>query len=137
MHGQKIWLSASHIAGIDYKEADFLSRDKHSDMEWMLNKDIFQEIQNIYGDCDIDLFASKFNHQIDRYISFTPDKHAHAIDAFTIDWSNLKCYIFCPFSVIGQVLSKIERDMTEAVMIAPIWPTQTWFPKLIQLVCQD
>ena len=32
---KNIWLSASHIAGVDDIEADFLSRDKHSDMEWI------------------------------------------------------------------------------------------------------
>jgi hypothetical protein len=29
------WISACHVAGVENKEADFLSRDKNSDMEWM------------------------------------------------------------------------------------------------------
>ena len=133
---KNIWLSASHIAGVDNIEADFLSRDKHSDMEWMLNKEVFDKIQGIYGVCDIDLFASKHNKQLPRYSSYMPDKHAHVIDAFSVNWSHMKLYIFCPFSVMTQVLAKIERDKSEAVLIAPIWATQTWFPKLLHLICQ-
>ena len=51
--------------------------------------------------------------------------------------SHMKLYIFCPFSVMTQVLAKIERDKSEAALIAPIWATQTWFPKLLHLICQD
>jgi hypothetical protein len=32
------------------------------------NKEVFNKIQAIYGVCDIDLFASKHNKQLPRYI---------------------------------------------------------------------
>ena len=38
---KNIWLSASHIAGVDDIDADFSSRDKHSGMEWILNIEVF------------------------------------------------------------------------------------------------
>lgn len=104
---KNIWLSASHIAGVDDIDADFSSRDKHSGMEWILNKEVFNKIQAIYGVCDIVLFPSKHNKQLPRYSSYMPDKHAHAIDAFSVNWSHVKLYIFCPFSVMTQVLAKI------------------------------
>jgi uncharacterized membrane protein YbhN (UPF0104 family) len=61
--------SACHVAGAENKETDFLSRDKNSDMEWMLNTEVFQLVQKIFGNCDIDLFASKDNHQLSKYVS--------------------------------------------------------------------
>jgi hypothetical protein len=90
-----------------------------------------------FWNCDIDLFASKDNHQLSKYVSLLPDKYSEAVDAFSISWTNLKSYIFCPFSVLTQVLCKIERDNAEAIVVAPIWPTQTWFPKLLNLICRD
>lgn len=39
--------------------------------------------------------------------------------------------------VIGTVLQKIMTDRAEAILIAPIWPTQHWFPRLLQLICMD
>lgn len=47
------------------------------------------------------------------------------------------CYIFCPFSQIGSALQKISTDVTEAIVIALIWPTQHWFPQLLQMVCKQ
>ena len=134
---RNIWITANHIAGVDNGEADFLSRDKHSDTEWMLNPNIFKKIMQIYEGCNIDLFASKFNKQLPRYVSFTPDKHAKAIDAFSFDWTNLTPYIFCPFSLLTRVLQKLEKDRGEAVLVAPIWPTQPWFAKLLHLIVED
>nr|XP_034336017.1 uncharacterized protein LOC109617665 isoform X1 [Crassostrea gigas] len=39
--------------------------------------------------------------------------------------------------VIGTVLQKITTDRAEATLIAPIWPTQHWFPRLLQMICED
>jgi hypothetical protein len=58
---------------------DFLSKDKNSDMGWMLNTEVFQLAQKIFGKCDIDLFASKDNHQLSKYISYLPDKYSDLI----------------------------------------------------------
>ncbi|XP_062571921.1 uncharacterized protein LOC134233885 [Saccostrea cucullata] len=129
---RNIWLSASHIAGVENIEADYLSRHKNDDLEWMLDRNIFSQIENSFGKCDIDLFASKHNFQFMPYVSYSPDQHAKAIDAFSMDWSDLMCYIFCPFSLMGSVLQKITTDRAEAIVIAPIWPTQHWFPRLLQ-----
>lgn len=38
---RNIWLSANHIAGVENIEADYLSRHKNDDLEWMLNRKIF------------------------------------------------------------------------------------------------
>ena len=131
---KNIWISACHVAGVENKEADFLSRDKNSDMEWMLNTEAFQLVQKIFGNCDIDLFASKDNHQLSKYVSYLPDKYSEAVDAFSISWTNLKSYIFCPFSVLTQVLCKIEWDNAEAIVVAPIWTTQTVASNLSGLI---
>ena len=131
-----IFISACHLPGAINLEADYLSRHFNSHTEWMLDKGIFGIISNLYGTCDIDLFASKYNYQISTYVSYTPDKQAKAVDAFTISWNHLKCFIFCPFSIIGKVLQKIVAEKVEAVVVAPIWPTQPWFPQLLQLVSE-
>ena len=60
------------------------------------------------------------------YFSWHPDPRAWAIDAFTLDWSNMFFYAFPPFSVIPQVL----------ILIVPNWPTQPWYPTLTILLIQ-
>lgn len=83
---RNIWLSASHIAGVENTEADFLSRHKNNDLEWKLDTAVFDKIIEIYGQFDIDLFASRHNFQFKPYVPYTPDINAEAIDAFSILW---------------------------------------------------
>ena len=53
-------------------EADELSRglNLNEDLEWALDMDIFQEIVCRFGKPDIDLFASRIKHKLEKYISF-------------------------------------------------------------------
>ena len=43
---------------------------------------------------EIDLFASRVNTQFQKYVSYRPDPNAFAVDAFTLNWGELK---FTPF----------------------------------------
>jgi len=59
---------------------------------------------------EIDLFASRLNHQFPCYCSLRPDPGAEAIDSFMINWACLNIYTFPPFSVIPNVLRKIKEE---------------------------
>ena len=83
----------------------------------------------------VDLFASQTNHKIARYVSRRPDPGAYEIDAFTMTWTNEVFYMFPPFSLIGRILQKVQEDRTDAVLVAPIWKTQSWWPSLLGLIC--
>ena len=38
---------------------------------------------------------------------------------------------FPPFSVIQQVLQKISEEEATGLLVVPHWPTQTWWPYLM------
>ena len=119
-------------------EADRLSRTINDDLEWKLNQTVFEKNCKIFNLAEgIDLFASRLNHQLDRYVSFLPDPEAICVDAFSFTWKNDSFYIFPPFSMLGRVLQKIQQDKTDAVVITPLWPTQAWFPTLLKMVCRQ
>ena len=40
--------------------------------------------------------------------------------------------MFPPFSLIPQCLSKLRAEAIPALLIAPVWPNQTWFPQLLE-----
>ena len=87
---------------------------------------------------DIDLFEPRLNKQLDNYISWFPDPNALTSDAFSVCWSVYSPYIFPPFSLVGRILQKIEEDkVRKAILVNPMWVTQTWFPKLLQMLVQD
>ena len=131
---RSIHLSVSFVAGISNSEADRLSRKINDDLEWALDDNIFKEIVKKYGKPDIDLFASRLNHKLDKYVSYRPDPSACAVDAFSIPWNNYYVYIFAPFSTLNMVFRKIAEDETEALVIAPLWNTQSWWPQLAHLL---
>ena len=55
----------------------------------------------------IDLFASRINNQLRRYVSWEGDPYAWAVNALTLDWGQLTgLYAFSPFSLIQICLQK-------------------------------
>ena len=133
---RKLWLSAVHIPGVENVEADRASRSIYDlESEWQLNQEIFQILDERWGPFDMDLFASRLNFQCKRFMAWKPDPLASAIDALAHPWSNIKGYAFPPFSLIGRSLQKVVQDRASVLMIVPLWTTQPWFTKLLELTC--
>ena len=128
------WLSAAYIPGTMNVEADEQSREFDDATEWSLSDDIFEEICHMWGTPDIDMFASRINAKLDTYVSWKPDPHSIAIDAFTFPWDFSLIYCFPPFSIVWRTVEKILRDKVEAVLIVPLWPTQSWYPCLMKMI---
>ena len=130
-----IWLTAVHIPGVENVEADHQSRLSNTSAEWSLNKDIFQDaICRLGVTQNIDLFASRINYKIKPYVSFHPDPGAIAVNAFHMSWKQFQAYIFPPFCLISRILQKVQEEHCTVVMVAPRWPTQVWWPKLMSLL---
>jgi hypothetical protein len=85
-------------------------------------------IQQQLGFPSIDLFASRLNNKCETYIAWNRDPGAYTINAFSISWKDLNFYAFPPFSIILKVLRKIATDKAEGIVVAPLRPTQPWYP---------
>ena len=64
-----MWVSAAHISGKDNIEADQQSRILEDATEWKLHQELFQKTADKFGKPDINLFASRINRQLKRYVS--------------------------------------------------------------------
>jgi len=120
--------------------ADGLSRSVIDSCDYRLKQSVFQVLEKIWGSFDIDLFASRANKKLDRFVSYTPQPGALFIDAFSSKfcWSELGfCYIYCPFSLISRVLQRIVRERVEAVMILPFWPAAPWWSSLARVLIEE
>ena len=90
-----IWLSVAHIPRKHNVIADKESRRELRQSEWMINKEMLKDsLKKLNFKPDIDLFASRINKQYKKYESYRPDPDAIAINAFSLDWANLKFYAF-------------------------------------------
>ena len=133
LHG--VWLTVAHIPGKSNTEADRESRLTRKETEWCLDRSIYSAvIQKLDVTPDIDLFASRLNHQLKPYIAYRPDPGALAVNAFHISWKEYTFYAFPPFCIIQRVLQKINIDQATGIIIVPNWPTQTWWPYLMSML---
>lgn len=132
-----VWLSCSHIPGKE-NLADEPSRKFNDRIEWTLSDDIFWKIVQKMGKPDIDLFATRLNTKLPIFASWKPEPESFLVDAFTTDWGSFVCsYVFPPFSLLGRCIQKVELDKARCLMIAPLWPTQTWFTKLMSMLVRE
>ena len=134
----KIWLSCSHIAGKQNILADFKSRKFNDQLEWKLNQKCFNKLCAIWQLLDIDLFESRLNFQVEKLCSWKPDPQSEFINAFTVDWGIFYfIYLFPPFSLLNRCIRKIKTDKASGMIIVPYWPTQLWFPALMEIVTNN
>jgi hypothetical protein len=130
-----IWISAAYLPGKLNTTEDAESRNFDVSLEWMLDNAILGEsLKTLNFEPEIDLLASRLNNQFPRYAAYKPDPNAEIIDAFTMQWGSLKFYAFPPFSVIPLVLSKMRKENAEGIVVIPDWPTQSWYPKTMQML---
>lgn len=130
-----IMIKATHIKGSLNVMADMLSRKtKTVNTEWSLHPEVTQSLWNKWFQPNIDLFATRFNHKLPKYISPFPDPLAHGVDAMSLEWSRQTLYAFPPFALVNQVITKFEQSQQcRMILVAPFWPTRNWFGTLMKL----
>ena len=129
-----IWLSAAHTPGHENFIADYKSRHFQDNKEWSLNFSAFLSLTQLFYFPEIDLFASRLNHVVPKFVSYKPEPGAWATDAFSLNWHSLQFYAFPSFSIIGKVLAKIRQVEAQGILIVPLWSTQPWFPIAMSLI---
>ena len=129
-YNRDIWLSATHIAGVENVEADEASRKFRDEIEWTLNDNDFQNICERFVTPTIDIYATRLNNKVDRFYSWFPDPLAEQIDSFTLSWTGELGYAFPPFGLVGRVLQKIFWERASVILVVPKWPTKPWFSLL-------
>ena len=138
LKSRNLYVTASHIPGVDNSIADRKSRVFHDPTEWSLNSNTFNLIVDKLGKPNVDLFASRLNNKCEAYFSWEPDPQATNVDAFSVDWSQFSlCYAFPPFNLITKVIRKMVHDQAELLLVAPKWTTQVWFPMIETYICKQ
>lgn len=133
-----IWISCSHIPGKQNTLADMKSRKFNDQLEWKLNQNVFHKLCAIWQTPEIDLFASRLNFQVEKFCSWEPDPQSEFVNAFTFDWEQFHfIYAFPPFSLLSRCIRKIKTDKASGLVITPYWPTQVWFPFLMEILIDN
>ncbi len=125
-------LCAIHIPGLLNRTADELSRAALPG-EWRLYPQTVQLIWRRFGLAQVDLFASLETSHCQLFYSLTDG--TLGTDALVHSWPRgLRKYAFPPVSLLAQTLCKVREEEEQILLVAPYWPTRTWFPELMLLV---
>ena len=93
-------------------------------------------IKQLEFEPDIDLFASRLNRQILKFVSFRPDPQSIAVNVFIMDWGDKGFYAFHTIHH-SRVLQKIWKDRTLDIVIVPDWPNQIWYCLYLNTVIRE
>ncbi len=125
-------LRAIHIPGLLNRTADELSRAALPG-EWRLHPQTVQLIWRRFGLAQVDPFASPETSHCQLFYSLT--EGTLGTDALAHSWPRgLRKYAFPPVSLLAQTLCKVREEEEQILLVAPYWPTRTWFPELMLLV---
>ena len=130
-------LRARHRPGVENQQADALSRVLYDSTDWSLDPLAFFLAVRAFGRPTCDLFASHDNNKTRRFFSRLPDPKAAGTDAFRQDWGQERlCYACPPPALIHKIISKVEADNAEIILVAPDW-ARSWLPRLRELAVAD
>ena len=130
-------MQVRHIAGRLNVLADQLSRrHQMKQTEWSLHPQILNRLWKVIEKPQIDLFATRHNAKMTLFVSPIPDPEAWAVDAMSISWDALHAYAFPPIPLLNRVVEKARRHNCVITLIAPFWPKQTWFPRILELLVE-
>ena len=102
----------------------------------MLDRESFLYLCSLLGTPMVDLFATRENNQLPLFVSPCPDSLAAATDAFDCDWEDWgSLYLFPPIQVLSKVVKRLRSYQGSGWLVAPYWPTASWFP-FLQQRCQ-
>lgn len=117
--------------------ADALSRFD-GPFDCQLRSSLFKLIWQAFGPIQFDRFASHRTVQhvpgTDAHLPYNSlflDEHSAGLDALAADWSGFTNYAFPPVPLILDVLRIVRASHCKCVLVAPVWPSQFWWPELL------
>ena len=145
--------AVAYINKMGGTHSQFLSNIAVQLWEWYLQNNLeisaqhLPGIQNVTGfqqletrPLDVSITSGEMGALGDRSLCIladTPDPLAVHSDAFSMNWRDIQGCAFPPFALIGRCLQQVRTPNVELlVLVAPVWPAQTWYPLLLHL-CTD
>lgn len=131
-----IYLHPQYIRSADNAIADEASRLAASG-DYALRRRHFEHIMRTWFWCTVDAFASPATAQLPRYWSRAPTAGAEATDAFTQSWEAERLWLHPPPALLPTVLQLLGESDAEAIVLAPLWASASWFGALYDLAAES
>ena len=96
--------------------ADFISHIQDFD-DWQLHPGVFSWLNNKWGPCTVDRFASFYNTQLPRFNSCFCNPGSEAVDSFTCDWAGEMNWWCPPVYLIPRLLRHAHNCKCRGILI--------------------
>ncbi len=126
-------LRAVYISGHLNVGADILSRQGPRPGEWRLHPEVVKQIWRVFGQAQVDLFATCQTSHCPLWYSLTHPAPL-GLDAMVQTWPRLRLYAFPLIVLLPGVLEIVRRDGVWLLIVAPFWPGRVWFSDLVSLL---
>ncbi len=126
-------LRAVYIPGHLNVGADILSRQGPRPGEWSLHPEMVKQIWRVFGQAQVDLFATRQTSHCPLWYSLTHPAPL-GLDAMVQTWPRLRLYAFPPIVLLPGVLERVGRDGVRLLLVAPFWPDRVCLSNLISLL---
>ena len=127
-----ICLIPKHLSGSLNVLADQGSRPDPISTEWALDPETFSWLCSLNSTPQVDLFATRENHQLPLYVSPCPDPGAAEVNAFSIQWDRWdSIYLFPPVPLLHKVSSLLLQYRGQGVLVAPLYAQSSWLTNLL------
>ncbi|XP_053089198.1 uncharacterized protein LOC117597041 [Pangasianodon hypophthalmus] len=113
--GKLLSLRAVYIPGHLNMGADALSRQGPKPGEWRLHPDVVKQIWRVFGQAQVDLFATQETSHCPLWFSLTHPAPL-GLDAMVQTWPRMRLYAFSAF-----FLERVRRDGVHLLLVAPFW----------------
>lgn len=113
-------MTAKHLPGTDNISADRPSRNFQTSGEWDLNHNIFVRFCSHFS-ARYRSVCKQIQYKIQKNCFLVFRSICFGYRRLFINWNGYLPYIFCPFSLIGQMLSKVKDDrVKKAIIVVPL-----------------
>jgi len=131
MHRAEIRFSKVAYIRSAENPADAPSRVRSWD-EWKLSQSVMSSMTS--GPYSVDRFASQHTALCPRYNSLWSDPAAEGeVNAFANSWTGEKNWVHPPIDLLDDVVLKLREERCAATVVAPYWPSKSWFNALMEL----
>lgn len=106
--------------------------------DWGLAPAVLRAAFLLFGQPDVDLFASDTWHVAERFITPRYMPGCCAVDALRTDWRTLvqpseTAWIFPPVRALPSVIQSLRNFRTDAILVVPEAATTNWWLELMHL----
>ena len=126
--------SSQHVPGVNNVFADLDSRQTLDRYGWAFLPTLLTEIDRLWGPHTLEAFATADNSWLPRYCTrFPGDPRAAGTNGLLSPWHQENLWLNPPWILIPSVLTRLRQQSASATLVTPCWPTQHWYPVLVQL----